>query len=150
VRTRLRIGLAATCVFFCLLFIALWVRSYKTLDLLSRNDGKGWTTAIGSERGSAYVIHMYVPNSNAGYVTPRNTQWQYLPAKARSGAAKFGWAFTAQKKKIVLPYYVPIAIAASLAVATGWPWLRRFSVRALLIVMTMMAVYLAALFYMAK
>jgi len=147
---KLRIAFTITCVIFCLLFVALWARSCKTLDLLSRQDGKGYTTALGSERGSAYFVHMYIPNWNAGYVTPRSTAWQYLSRKARSGAPEFDWAFTAQKKKIQLPYYILIGLAAPLALAAGHPWLRRFSLRALLIVMTMMAVYLAALFYLVR
>jgi hypothetical protein len=147
---KARTAFAIASTSFCLLLIALWARSYTTCDLLSRTDGNGWITAIGSDAGSPYFVHMYLANANAGYVLPRDTSWQYLPVKARGGWPKYDWAWKAQKKKLQAPYYLLVGFTAPLALLSGWHWLRQFNLRSLLVVMTLLAVYVAALRFIVK
>jgi hypothetical protein len=148
--TKARMAFAVMSACVCLLLIALWARSYKTCDLLSRTDDNGWITAIGSDAGSPYFIHMYLANANAGYELPRDTNWQYLPANASGGSPKYGWAWNAQKKKVQAPYYLVLGFTAPLALVSGWPWLRQFNLRSLIVVMTLIAVYVAALSVIVK
>jgi hypothetical protein len=101
----LRIAVSGLSLIGCLLLSVLWVRSYTVLDVLSRVRRSNWVTAIGSESGSAYIVHMYVPNINAGYVEPLNTDWGHSVTEARLRGARFDWAFTAPRKKLQLPYY---------------------------------------------
>jgi hypothetical protein len=147
-KERMAFAIASAC--FCLLLIALWARSYKTCDLLSRTAGNGWITAIGSDAGSPYFIHMYLANANAGYELPRDTNWQYLRAKARGGWPKYGWAWNAQKMKIQVPYYLLVGFTAPPTLVSGLPWFRQFNLRSLLVVMTLLAAYVAALRFIVK
>ena len=147
-KARMAFAIASTC--FCLLLIALWARSYKTCDLLSRTDGSGWITAIGSDAGSPYFVNMYSANANVGYILPRDTSWQYLPAKARGGWPRYDWAWHTRKTKIQAPYYLLVGVTAPLTLVSGWPWFRQFNLRSLLVVMTLLAVYIAALTFIVK
>src|SRR4051794_22479156 len=82
----LRIAFSATCVIACVLLIALWARSYRFNDIITRSDARGFRT-LGSNSGGLYLINKLWPGnvrhgwmfSNAR-VRPSNSQERLLRA----------------------------------------------------------------------
>jgi hypothetical protein len=113
---KLRIAWSVGCGVLCLLLIALWVRSYFATDeILTAQQGQPLRfTSIASLKGS-FVLRTDIDPSSSRY-TPPTLVISYAPC-------------------------VVVAIAAALL-----PWLisRRFSLRALLIGMTVAAALLGA------
>jgi hypothetical protein len=140
---KLRIAWSVAWGIVAVLLCVLWMRSYQTGEVFSRTDGKGWVTAFGSNAGSGYYVHMFIPNANAGYVTQRSAAWELIRSDVNTSGSKFGWAFSSTKKKVQLPYYLP---TLTLIAFVALPWIRqlryRFSLRTLLIATTLIAAVL--------
>jgi hypothetical protein len=143
---KLRIAFAAVCAVLCLLLIALWVRSYFQRDNLS------WTGAsspnelqIASYRGSITLVHSrYSGNLPAGLFlwtqtilggSTGNLVEPQIPRKWGVGSRSVGGGIA-----VSISCWLPTILFAMLTAA---PWLpRRFSLRTLLIGMTVVAAVL--------
>jgi len=140
----LRIAVTALSLTACLLLIVLFVRSFRTLDLLELYFG--WGAHIASfDTGIEFCVSTgkaVFPNAKPGIrykAIPKKVQ----PRPEQMGIAKYGFhAFTGPPGVYFLqmPNWFLILIAATLSVA---PWLkRRFNLRTLLIAMTLVALLL--------
>jgi hypothetical protein len=138
----LRIAVSSTCVVIGLLLVTLWVRSYRWSDSilgLKRNTGFG--VAFFSENGQL-VVACNAPISTLYAVS----QWEVRTATARGLLRPirswfgFGYLKSRRERGLGVPHWFPVLLTAVVAVA---PWMRwRYSLRALLIGTTMVAVVL--------
>jgi hypothetical protein len=141
----LRIAVSSTCLVIGLMLVALWVRSYRSSDSilgLKRNTGFG--VAFISENGQLVVAYN-APISTLYAVS----QWEVriaatrgLPRPIRSW---FGFGYLNSQREIGLgvPHWFLVLLTAVVAVAPWMSW--RYSLRALLITMTLCAVALGVI-----
>jgi hypothetical protein len=146
---KLRIAWSVACGIICLLLIALWVRSYTVEDRLSRLkvSGVDWfTTALVSNWGKVNVIHFRARNAR---VDPTKIHdWKLIRSKSESQIEAYFFKLTTKSTLIRAPHYFVIIIVSTMGAI---PWVRwRFSLRTLLIVMTLIAVALGAVIYAAR
>jgi hypothetical protein len=135
---KLRIAWSVLCGVLCLLLIALWMRSYWRADSIQAVRA-GSTIWYETNRGVAFFcVQRRLPPVS---VPP----WSYSSTSSDNGPTFkhelwLPWGPTV--KGIQSPLWLPIV---SLAVLAGTPWsyrLRRFSLRTLLIGMTVVAAVL--------
>jgi hypothetical protein len=137
----LRIAFSATCGIICLLLIVLWVRSYWWMDCTSLLRKYSLT----SFRGDIFIEKPVVIN----YSGPNPSQVSFSPGRYGISSlpsdlpgliiGKGGWTF---------PYWLPIVSTIAVCAA---PWLPfRFSLRTLLIALTLVAGVLGAIIYSAR
>lgn len=122
----------------CMIVISLWVRSYWYQDLVTYSFSTGHRVAIGSNRGNVYVIHrIWQPDGGQAV----RYGWQYGNGAAQEYHLMSDWTPLPPWTKIVVPH---VFLLVAIALAACFPWIRyRFSLRALLIVMTAVSVALA-------
>jgi hypothetical protein len=147
----LRIAVTALSLTACALLVALWVRSYTWNDIVSRIEISGAFATLGSSVGRAYVVHgsngplpgadpTTFPQTNFSTTRERSLGW-----RSRSG---FEWKSHPRYRVVYCPYWFLVFIAVSVAVAPWIHWSRRFSLRTLLIVTTLVAVGLRVVIMM--
>jgi hypothetical protein len=128
---KLRIAFSAACGIVCLLLIALWMRSYRQVHTLGNLSGY----RIGVEQGKLVYGERVQP--------PIGPIPKTLPVTA--AVVRFAAAYGPWPSVVVasIPLWIPVVSGSLLAVA---PWMRqftwRFSLRALLIGITLVAVLL--------
>ena len=140
---KLRIAWSAACGITCLLLIVLWVRSYWWAEVLEYPHGAVGATFVVSAHGVLIVsIDGNYPNVSVEPIVWRDpiADWEFsmggLPEhfqmKTKSKMILFG-----------LPHMVLVLIAGAFG---ALPWIRwRFSLRTLLIGVTLVAVVLGIL-----
>lgn len=145
---RLRIAFSATCAIACVLLIVLWVRSNQYIDSL-------WVPLLGSSqltiRSYGGAVWLRIEQSNLSWLE----EWRVLSKSFNDLSLLTGFevlppraTFRVQSGGPVVPYWFLVPTSAGLAAT---PWLRwRFSLRTLLIGMTVVAVLLAAVFWAVK
>jgi hypothetical protein len=143
----LRIAFSATCLIACVLLIVLWVRSYWWCEgyyQLPRGILVGGSTARG-----AIVLHCIDVNINedvdltVGY--NRISISDVGPSVVGEPVLWFHLIRRPGLSAIVVPMWAPTVMFAGLAIA---PWLRyRFSLRTLLMAMTLIAVALGLIVF---
>jgi hypothetical protein len=168
---KLRIAWSTICGILCLLLLALWIMSYMRLDQvlgpISATEYVGCTSAVGElrfgksndpalrrlfsarsahrgfplsagSRGHGPFFPASVPDSPDGKLIT----WPRL--NLNMGVRPPG----VTHDELIVPYWLVVALTATLAAA---PWLRwRFSLRTLLIGMTVAAVALGLIFTLAR
>jgi hypothetical protein len=159
---KLRIAWSVGCGIACVLLICLWVRSYWWLDIITKNSpGFGWFTETGSCEGRIDFF-LCEPKRETSFST-----WSVLSVSeikenealiAKNGGEEITpgqrwyfnfrlvgggyWGFEADT-----PHAVLVLASATLA---GIPWIRRFSLRTLLIATTLVAVVLGVGVYAVR
>ena len=134
------------------LLIGLWVRSYWVLDFVHEQDTQLVQTTIGSEVGKIYLAHF---DAVIGYKgSPQNISgphgWEFVSRQpvADNRLPHFVWKRDASGVYFSLSHW-SIAIFAALIGAL--PWLRlQFSLRTLLIAITLIAVVLGLVVWAMK
>jgi len=138
---NLRIALSAFCGLACVLLLALWYRSYWTLDLINRCDSRHIMTTIGSQMGTVYFAHFDAYEAYKGTGNSYATHgWEYRTREAYALKQHFRWKRGSNSLSFNVPHWLP-AIVAILVGAAIWLPLR-FSLRTLLIATTLVAVLL--------
>jgi hypothetical protein len=146
---HLRIAFSAVCGTICLLLIVLWVRSHGAEDRLTGNfAGSHWFRVYSSHGCLVY----YVPGTPG---PPSMYAWQpnfgsefWLEASDARIASVPRVRLHREEDWVTLPYWFLVGLCAVVAVA---PWFRwRFSLRTLLIAMTMVALALGTVIYAAS
>jgi hypothetical protein len=138
---KLRIAWSAVWGILCLLLIVLWVRSYDVTDGIirgSQTSSKEISISISSDRGTLMFGRLTFPIGQRPFAVPK--KWTYYPDEPGFGpiGSKFVWRLSDEHFIVRFPTELPAALFAILATA---PWIRwRFSLRALLIGMTVVAV----------
>lgn len=139
---KLRIAWSVAFGIVCLLLIVMWVRSYSRDDFVSGPVSNLRFFDLNSHKGRVAIAWVRMPGFNM--------QWRVY--SFQSGLEKMSsawWHFRFDKPsrswEIAVPYWFNVALAAAV---TALPWLRwRFSLRTLLVAMTLAAVGLGAIVY---
>lgn len=101
----------------CLLLVVFWVRSYTIVDMGSMNFSSTWGGAVSSDSGEVGSSVVHL-----------------------NGEVLDDWLFT-------IPYWL-LLILSAIAGALSWvPWSKRFTLRTVLIAMTLVAVVLGLIVY---
>jgi hypothetical protein len=145
----LRIAWSVVCGIFCVLLIVLWVRSYWYVDIGFFKVTNGVFLYGGSMPGT-FGFHIYPEE----YVP---TGMRHLPAEEwrrarpkREGLGLLG-TFRIDDQEVLVPYWFWLLIPAAVAVAPWLPWWsKRFSLRTLLIAMTLVAVVLGLIVWLVR
>jgi len=133
-RRYLRIAFSVACGIICLLLSMLWVRSYWKWDDIHHVKGR-FVINFGSTGGIMYFRDAPVPR------TPPTQGWGY-----RSDDSAFKWS--SAPPSIETSHSTFVLLSGSFAVL---PWVRwRFSLRTLLIAMTVMAALLGAIVWAVR
>jgi hypothetical protein len=136
---NLRIAWSAVCGILCLLLIALWVRGYWHTDSLTKVGSDLILNRIGSESGILFLgwsDYKTTPNIPA----PDETDgWEYQEYDVEPHGTAAAWMFkwSVSESFVVLPTWFVTLLLVVLAAAQWLPW--RFSLRTLLIAMTLIA-----------
>jgi hypothetical protein len=146
---KLRIAFSATCGIICLLLILLWVRSYWWQDSLSRSATSRGLLVFSSSRGTLMLLEcppLGYPAATLGWHLGSYRQEPSEQSGERSEDGwpwPFTWHFNQISGQFIIraPHWLFVTASGILAVVTPWlPW--RFSLRTLLIAMTLVAVVL--------
>jgi hypothetical protein len=155
----LRIAVSALSLTVCVLLIALWVRSYWTLDLVSRVSSSGQTSTFGSNDGAVYFVERPSRPMRAfagsrvslprGFFVrrPRPHGWRHSSGKVNELARpeRFQWEIKGGTAKIKFPHWL---LVLTMALVAAIPWIRRrFSLRTLLIATTLVSVGLGVIVF---
>jgi hypothetical protein len=151
---KLRIAFSITCGLACVLLIALWVRSYRVFDQWSYNFSSQRTLTTVSVQGQS-VLWLTPYRAIGGIQQSFGLYHLPIPVGSNAKAYPASWSGigiggTSETLSIRSPHYLLVLTAAILA---GLPWLRwsrRFSLRTLLIAMTLVAVVLGLVCYAVR
>jgi hypothetical protein len=157
---KLRMAWSVGCGIACALLIVMWVRSYQTWDSPFGPILKRWELQLNSVRGYLLIgVRDSPPNATT------NWRWRTFHADrftndeisgsivwrftSSAGALGFGAVQTALMWQVYMPYWFLslIPIGGSLL---GVRWFARYSLKALLIAMTLAAIVLGLAFYAAR
>jgi hypothetical protein len=135
---HLRIAVTALCLTACVLLVALWVRSYWRLDILEKQTGIV-AVQISSVIGRIGVAHLdprtyVIGKSYLSVAAGDAAEWR------KGGDSGFAYYDDVSMAALVVPHWLPALLSAALGVI---PWISRswrFSLRTLLIAMTLAAV----------
>jgi hypothetical protein len=136
---KLRIAWSVGCGILCLLLIALWVRSYWKYDFLDRFNTSRMLTSLESSSGRLRFGLTDYKTVPAFTVKPHAWSLRgYGPERVHENV--FSYESNSLQTTVGFPHWLPVLIAALLSVT---PWLHwRFSLRTLLIGMTVVAILL--------
>jgi hypothetical protein len=140
-RRKLRIVWSAAWCIAGLLLAALWVRSMTACDVISKSSGTSRFVALASHRGTLYFLS---PNTEI-YLEPDRPKTQgWHVEQFDDGRWTEIWAaiFKAHSYAI-MPHGFAAAAALTGALLAWLPW--RYSLRTMLIAMTLVALALGAL-----
>lgn len=136
----------------CLLIVGLWLRSYRTIDGVTVPMTSSWSLELVSVKG---LIGIGKSSTASSWSTMQMSfdEWQTLMILAGVQFPSSTWGGMVHEKNstgLCVPYWMLLIVAGALAIApwAGWRW--RFSLRAMLIVMTLSALALGLLIYAAQ
>jgi hypothetical protein len=134
----LKIAVSAVSVFACLLLVVLWVRSHWIADTL-RWHGSA-TAGVTSREGAIRISWR-----NDQFMGAPIWQWYSTGSPRPDGLGSWYFRCGHNSMFIVFPYRLPIVVLVLTAVV---PWIRwHYSLRAVLIVVTMISLVLSFLLY---
>jgi len=135
---KLRVAWSVVWGIACVLFVMWWVRSYWRLDVITRITASGSTT-VRADSGLVTLTQM----GSVRFFTDSAT-WAHVVDNASLGIQfwQFDWARNASIFLVRMPIWVPALVAAILARVPWIRWSKRFSLRALLIAMAIIALAL--------
>jgi hypothetical protein len=137
----LRIAVTALCLTACVLLVALWMRSYSRFDA-----NRGMFSAMGRVYINGATINLEPEDLlTEPEVQVYQTRFGTSVLAVLGGRVKISMA----RPDAVLPYWALTLLAAILATVPWLPWSKRFSLRALLIATTLVAVGLGMIIYLS-
>jgi hypothetical protein len=145
----LRIAWSVWWGILCVLFVVLWVRSYRWVDSFQYWAGSR-VIALDSRDSRLYLSGSTTGGANLQPLlrTEKLSDVQAdLLNQIRSSENRFGFGKFVNPKLIntstlILPHWFPVLISASLTILPWIRWTMRFSLRTLLIATTLIAVVL--------
>jgi hypothetical protein len=129
---RLRIAASVFFAVLAVLLCVLWVRSYFIRDVISYADNSGNLVGLSLSYGSIDVMR----SSPYGM---SDLGWEYYSHSVNDN--KDSWELEKMATRLVLPFW-PIIVVAASGTCIGFGIGRRFSLRTLLIAVTLVAVLL--------
>ena len=142
----LRIAVTAVSLTACVLLVALWVRSYKQCDIfclgIDRVPGQ-WLQSLDGKL--TYDGRASLVKSGFGWIVHPAKKSRLPEDYATKPVLGFQWAIGGEPRPMI-PHWFPIFVFAALA---GLAWLdwRRFSLRTLLLFVTVAASMMGAMAY---
>lgn len=157
---KLRIAFSATCLIACVLFIALWVRSYwwndyafKPIDFRLAVSLSSYTGQT-SIRVATFTSNTNFPQGDGTMIPVRASGWQFGAQVATRRVDQLRFNFRRLPYlTIEAPHWFWVLISAMLCFIGAAPWIRspkRFSLRTLLIATTLVAVLLGLAAWAAR
>jgi uncharacterized membrane protein YraQ (UPF0718 family) len=156
---KLRIAWSALCGILCVLLIVLWVRSYWCAEVVARFS-PNWRLNVGSNHGIIYFVFVYEnppprptssffqPTQYGSVSTVSTPQWSYSQIEVVAPDRWFEWKDLGSTIIGQVPDFLLIGLCVVGTVVPLWP--RRYSLRTLLIAMTLVAVVLGLIVYAAR
>jgi hypothetical protein len=147
---HLTIAFRTLCGLAAVLLCVLWVRSFWVTDLVSKINDQRIATTIGSQYGAVYLAHF---DAEIGYRHSNNSSaprpWAFTSVMGyTSNDGLFVWSRRQTSLYAALPHWV-FAMVTMMVGACSWlPW--RFSLRTLLLGMTLVALVLGAVIYLTR
>lgn len=144
---KLRVAWSVGWGVVALLFVALWVRSYTIHDVLKGTDLRGYEVTFESKNGRQQIVGMDL-SILFGQRPVSRGPWFYLRCmSADMGEGILPWHFQLQTTpalmfQLTYPHWFIVVATTSLALLPWIRWSRRFSMRTLLVAMTLVAVLL--------
>jgi hypothetical protein len=121
-----------------LLLIALWVRSYWRLDCVRRTDTRLMFTSIFSNSGTIEIYRADTQQFPDFADAP--SDWEYETRSSIKQGERFRYQYDRSQIDLRVSIWLPSLLLASIAIA---PWIRlsySFSLRTLLVAITLIAV----------
>jgi hypothetical protein len=157
-RNKLRIAFSVVCGILCLLLIALWVESFWSLRYLDTRCYRLQVT-VATLRG-VLGVNVDTNQTSSGPGTPPQTYWHFgtFPSSKHNyglvtdgfqviSFLGFRWVCSNSIYESNVPFWF-LTLAVALTSALPWiRWRRRFSLRTLMIAMTLMGLVLGAIVY---
>jgi hypothetical protein len=137
---KLRIAFSAVCGIICLLVVGLWVRSHWRFDGIYRLYKNGKSLTLASNDGTILIR----TGKEAHLFLYAHKGWKLWSHGAVPEALNVQWMPAPDKPWVVIPHWFPVLLFSTLAAA---PWIQRFrfSLRTLLIAVTLTAVILGTI-----
>lgn len=148
----LRVALTAICVMVCVLLVGFWVRSFSWRDVIFVRQISSDYAEVSSIRGQLVFGAIFYPTGNREPLEPGYAKWgiDSIPESTvldpfpnvgqQRGALGFRIYDDGIHSGFGVPYWLPVVILTWLAIFGALPWIpTRFSLRALLIVTTLVA-----------
>lgn len=158
----IRIAVTALSLMTCVLLIALWVRSYRWVDMATGPRLGSRIIAVGSTPGvfcfTSFSTHNWwmAPWDKRSFDA---ANWWKIMVADGTQSLMWGNAYTSRMWgkfeydsatwTIYFPYWFGVLISAAVATITSIPWSKRFSLRTVLIATTLVAVGLGMVIYLA-
>lgn len=143
---QLRIAFSAVCGIACVLLIVLWVRSYWQTDAI--NLGARW--GVISENGKLAMLEIVTEKAHKSrwlFLGIERRQLEFPPENYFLG---FGYTPPPYSLDVFAPHWFFILVFATFAMAPWIHWSKRFSLRTLLIAMTVIAMILGTVIAMSR
>ena len=155
-RKHLRFSFSFACAILCLSIFAMWTRSYHWWDSVQWAFKPKQGVIIGSQSGGAFLEYFDV--SGTQLMPPRwrvvvnpSPNTDFFPIGGMDGGfAGFLSHIGPSGFLIGVPYWGLILTTIALASIPWVPWKRRFSLRAMLIAMTIVAAALGVIVLFAQ
>jgi hypothetical protein len=151
---KLRIVFSSVCTMVCLLLVALWVRSYWWHEVVTIRSFSGEAFEIAEWQGivrfSLYEVNpppvpRYVRTPIQQWLEHEDREWNLMHKQHDVGIPNrhsgFGLRMTPWGWSVFAQHWFPVALFAILTASPWW----RFSLRTLLIAMTLIAAVLGIL-----
>jgi 4-amino-4-deoxy-L-arabinose transferase-like glycosyltransferase len=139
----------AVSVFFAILGVAsigMWVRSHFCYDNL--NDIRGhWAAQIGSNDGTVHFMENWFPPGLNTRPLNGPDGWRVDTFTMQESSDSFGWIYAKDQILLQCPYWL---ITPLIAAAACLPWIKRFSLRTMLVVTALVAVLLGLVVWLAR
>ena len=157
--SNLRIAFSAVCGIACLLLIALWVRSYsywdelynpisnKHLIIIESASGRSIMDLTETSPSAPWIWHFSLP-LHGRYWEGTLDDWE--EANRDKGIGGFAAYANPWHTTYRAPLWLFLFLCAAIGAAPWLPWSTRFSVRTLLILMTVFAILIGLAVYAAK
>jgi hypothetical protein len=147
---KLRIAWSVAWGLLCPLLIVLWVRSYWRSDIAISSLSANWVGVI-STAPSEIIVQRYTPNNMRGGwgITSHNVHEVYH-APPYASALGFGLLSSGGRQGVFIPFWSLVLGAATCSVIPSRHWNWRFSLRTLLIGMTVVAVILGLVIWATR
>jgi hypothetical protein len=151
---KLRIAWSVMCGMLCVLLIALWVRSYSWTDAIQYNPVERYVTGLTSRQGVVFGGWFRFTDMEDVEELFRSSRWNFVCRPSEPLPPKYSrWGVGLEESGHFAPYITTPHwfVVALLAASTAIPWLRwRFSLRTLLIAMTLVAVVLGLVVWASR
>jgi len=136
---KLRIAWSVGCGILCMLLIAFWVRSYWWVDLVNLDTPDPMAAQLTSIKG---LIGASIYTTGSGYWSWDSLRPEFFDSSRALSHGQFAFLDGNGDRTVIVPHWFLIVLSAAFSTA---PWLpSRFSLRTLLIGMTVVAVLLGA------